>query len=686
MKKLTKELAALSLATAVAALGGCGGTDTTGATNPFSGNGNPAGATPVTPPPATAALFQPEFGILPYPTDLYFVGSTDGTLNIQPPNATQPWQSAVNALDGYSTTAVIREQFGSALDPTSFSPANVIIIPVNIDNSTKATVGVAGAPLTYGVDYTVNVGQETGGSSILEITPKHPLTPSTGLTNNGYLVLLMDTIKDAAGGTATADTDYATIKAALPTCTSIANATLNGICQLTGAHLQIAQALGINPAHVVVSFSFSTQSIIDTMAAVAQLAKAMPIGVQPTGLTTLQVLGPQPGVTGDADIYVGTLQIPYYLSRAQPLTGYWHGNPSPLDASSTYLTRFNPVPVPTETLTIPVLMTVPNALSPSKGIAPGGKWPLVIYEHGIGAYRAQMLPMAEAFAGAGFAMIAIDLPLHGITDTTNPLYAGAIERTFNLDLENNATGAPGPDGIIDPSGSHYINLASLLTSRDNLREGEADLMTLVKSVTQISLPGGVGIDGTQLHFVGLSLGSITGTTFLAMNDTVGSATLAAPGGGVASLLRYSPSIGPLIAAGLEQQGLLPGTTPYEEFFRDAQTVVDSGDAWNFMAAASSAHPIHVIQVVGSATSLPDQTIPNFATQRVISAGSLAQVSSTTFNAGGLHGYVNFTAGSHDSIWQPTASVAATVEMQTEAVVFALTNGTTIQISNPAVVQ
>ena len=52
---------------------------------------------------------------------------------------------------------------------------------------------------------------------------------------------------------------------------------------------------------------------------------------------------------------------------------------------------------------------------------------------------------------------------------------GARERTFDVDLINNATGAAGADGVVDATGTHFINLQSLLTSRDNLRQAETDL-------------------------------------------------------------------------------------------------------------------------------------------------------------------------------------------------------------------
>ena len=70
--------AVLVSACAGGGFGSVGGADTTGF------NGNPGGSTPPAQPAPATALFHPASGQLPYPTDLYFAGSTDGTLNIQP--------------------------------------------------------------------------------------------------------------------------------------------------------------------------------------------------------------------------------------------------------------------------------------------------------------------------------------------------------------------------------------------------------------------------------------------------------------------------------------------------------------------------------------------------------------------------------------------------------------------------
>src|ERR1700752_4154704 len=253
-----RNLTATGILAVALVFGGCTShSDTITPTNTFASNGNPAGSTPPPPPGAATALFNPATGQLPYPTDLYFAGSTDGTVNIQPANALWPNQASLNQLDGYSTTAVIRESFSTALNPATFTPATVIIVPVVTDNTRNlATVGVLGAPLTMGVDFSAALATHGGvGATILEIPPLHPLMPSTCIsggqflganckTGTGYLVILTNGITDASGHAAVPDSDYAAIEAALPSCASLtSNMQLHDVCLLTGAQLQIAAAL-----------------------------------------------------------------------------------------------------------------------------------------------------------------------------------------------------------------------------------------------------------------------------------------------------------------------------------------------------------------------------------------------------------------------------------------------------------
>src|SRR6185437_8178658 len=126
--------------------------------------------------------------------------------------------------------------------------------------------------------------------------------------------------------------------------------------------------------------------------------------------------------------------------------------------------------------------------------------------------------------------------------------------------------------------------------------------------------------------LGHSLGAIVGGVYLGVipSSEVWTGTLAMPGGGIAQLLLDSPDFGPRIVAGLQAQGIQQGTTLFEQFFRDAQTAVDSGDPINFIAAAAANHPLHIIQVVGGGSVPPDQVVPNSATVRLCPGGTAAE--------------------------------------------------------------
>jgi hypothetical protein len=669
-------------------LAGCSGSssDGIGPTDPTSGNGNPGAPSGVG---VFHANFVPASGVLPYPTDLYFSGSTDGTLNL-PTTPFLPNASSINALDGFSTVASSTVRFSAPIDEATISPATVIVVEVDVDNATKATTGVRRL-LAFGTDYTARVAESLdSGGATLEIVPLKPLTPSSGADNVGYLVLLTAGLQDTSGNAATPDRDYLTVRTAaiadinaglaVPTCATVTNATLNGICRLTFAHLLIAQGGGVPPAAVVLSYSFSTQSTADVMAAAVATLPPAAIGVQNTGFT-LQDLNP--ALPPIADIYVGQLAVNYYLDPAAPLTGRWEAAPGGPGVPSTNLTRFNPIPVAkAENFPIPVFVTVPNAGSGQAKPVDG--WPVVIFQHGLQGNRAQSAAIAGSYAAEGFVVAAIDIPLHGITDTTSPLYQAGAERTFDLDLVDNATGAPGADGVIDGSGTHIINLTSLLTSRDNLRQAALDIVQLAGALPTLDLDNDTvpDLDGSRIHFAGLSLGGIVGTVANALPVQTVSAYLSVPGGGVANLLRDSAALGPRIQAGLEAAGLVADTTLYEQFFRDAQTAVDAGDPINFIAGAVAARPVLLTQVVD------DTVVPNSATQRLVAAAPFVKTATPGLNpvGAGTGTWVHFTSGSHGSLLSPTASVAVTTEMQTHAVSLAVSGGAAFAITNPAILE
>jgi len=715
-------------------------------TNPTTGNGNPSGGSTAPLPAATAALYAPAQGVFPFPNDLYFSGTTDGTINI-PANGLIPNQVGLNALDGWSTTAPIRINFGGPLDPTSFSAATVRVYQITVSNTTKAVSGFT-RPLTYGSEFTVGVATDTGvGPMIMEIRPVVPLQPSAGPATptsplpegTGYLVLLTNGIRMVGGAAATADADYATIKTTLgatinpANCASLSTATMRGACGFAASELLVAAnpALGplaLSPSNVIVSAHFTTVATRDTLRALGQVifnpaAPVPAIGVSPLSVPL------NPDISTSLPTYAsarfGTVTVPYYsyIPTAQAPGGIstdtavlrtaWRAAaapPAPLadPANERNLTRFNPIPEVRGSKQIPLLVVMPNGIlpapagNPNWSVKPTAGWPVVIFQHGITRDRSDALALAQGFVAQGYVIVAVDLPLHGITATTSPLYQATNEQTFNLDLVVNASGASGPDGVIDSTGTHFINLPYPLASRDNLRQGVVNLLALTRALPNLDLDGDtVGdIDPARIAFVGQSLGSIVGISFGAAlptptNFPVPTATplrvptmvFSVPGGGVASLLRDSPTFGPRINAGLAQQGLLPGTTLYAQYFRDVQAIVDAGDPLNFVTQTATNRSIYFQQMVGGGTppggttiALPDQVIPNSATQRLITAitnnglaGGLAFPRVVPGQQTPGDGYVNFVYGDHGSLLSPTAAPTATAEMQTETVLYTAGN-------------
>ncbi|MGH8174346.1 MAG: hypothetical protein ACREPX_14500, partial [Rhodanobacteraceae bacterium] len=489
---------------------------------------------------------------------------------------------------------------------------------------------------------------------------------------------------------------------------------LEPLRQLTNSQEAAAIAAGVSPGTFAISWVATTESTTVSLQAVNSVVEASPPAkteLAPTG-KTLADLGL--GLPAVADIYIGVIELPYYLSAPSvenpiaPLTEFWRGAPGAyippcadfgLDPTSTNITFCNPIPVATTLVTVPMVVTLPN--SRSGRTKPSTGWPVVIYQHGITRNRTDAFAVAGTLAAQGFAVVAIDLPLHGITNTSNPFYIGntpfvalgAEERTFDLDLSDNSTGAPGPDDSIDPSGTWFINLQSLLTSRDNLRQGAADLLELAHTIPSMHYSTGNDFDGSRIALVGQSLGSIVGTVFLQVNPTVNVALLSVPGGGIARLLDGSPTFGPRIRAGLEAAGVIPGTPTYDAFMVAAQTVVDSGDPINYAIATAVEKRMLMQEVIGGGDIPPDQVIPNTVpgaplsgTEPLIAAYGLVDITQTTQNPDGIRGAVRFLQGVHGSLLDPSEYPAATAEMQGEMASMVASGGTVVQVNNPSIIR
>ncbi len=710
-----------AFALVVSILAGCGGSSSTPRSEPAPPTTNPDG-TPTT--DVITANFDPSNGVLPFPINLLLSGSGDLTINIpvsDPTDFGDP-QVALNALDGFSTVSPWTFTFSDPVDPATITPGNSVrLFQVQFVFGTIAVQQVV-TELVPGQDYVATVAGTDPSGRTVAIVPLRPLEEMTG-----YMAVVTNAVQDAEGNPATPSQTYFLTKRTDPLVTEggvsteplLDNETaqaLEPLRQLVNAQEAAAEAVGIARDDIVLSWSATTQSITPVLNVVRSTLSATSSNLAPTGLTTADVLPPgaSPGI---ANLFIGVVELPYFLgvpsaeNPTAPLNQFWEASPGNyippfdelgLDPTSTNITVANPIPVERDRQTVPVLVTVPNQFSGQ--VKPAGGWPVVIFQHGITGNRSQALALADTMASIGVVVVSMDLPLHGITQTnpmdpTQPLAAlyvdntpfGPIanERTFDLDLQDNASGAPGPDGNIDSSGAYFINLQSLLTARDNLRQGQVDLSTLALNVPFMDINGdGVSdFDGSNISFVGLSLGSIVGTGFLAVEPTVNNAVLSVPGGGIANLLAASQTFGPVIRAGLQQAGVEPDSPEFFQFLGAAQQVVDSADPINWSTVAVQDNSILLHEVIGD-TVVPNSVpgAPLSGTEPMIRIMGLETITATTQSAAGIRGATRFSVGSHGSLLDPSANPATTAEMQSQAASLIASGGTTVIVNDASVIQ
>ncbi len=307
------------------------------------------------------------------------------------------------------------------------------------------------------------------------------------------------------------------------------------------------------------------------------------IGVDPALVRTNAASADMTGVTGASSPIAGVLQ-PFRTGAA--LTNYYH-----------------------------VPRAVPFVYMAPTGTAPAAGWPLVIFQHGITSQKESVFTIAQTLAAVGYAVVAIDLPLHGA-----------------LQVTGHTTGSQW--------GQDFMAIGAPLTGRSNFQQGAVNLNRLELTVRT----GGFAGLGTAkpsmatIRYIGHSLGSMVGAYYLAGNTTMNTTAgqppytqtslnadmkgyLGVPGGRTAYVIQNSPAFGPTVDAGLAAVGVAKGSPSYHQFFLVTQSVIDTCDP------ATMTTPL--------AAGLPSRL-----SNRIV----IQESTSTAFGAAGTDGYPTPTNG------------------------------------------
>jgi hypothetical protein len=304
---------------------------------------------------------------------------------------------------------------------------------------------------------------------------------------------------------------------------------------------------------------------------------------------------------------------------------------------------FNPNPAQALAETIQVLIATPKTGVTCTGALAGLSGPplnincspMVIFRHGLGRGRADMLAIANTLAGSGLTTVAIDAEKHGdrsfctsgVSDGcipgagTSGICATQLPPGAQADANppgkcpngflyrgvssactaspSSCTFNPTVAGIPYVSGNYLVS-ANFFRTRDTLRQDIIDQSQLVRAIAfapPASFAGGatghtvfdhmvangaVVIDPTKVYYVGQSLGAIQGAANVAANPRISKAVLNVGGGTVVDIFTNSPAFAANTNQLLAGLGILPGAnTAYLQFLVVAKTILDPADPVNF---------------------------------------------------------------------------------------------------------
>ena len=192
----------------------------------------------------------------------------------------------------------------------------------------------------------------------------------------------------------------------------------------------------------------------------------------------------------------------------------------------------------------PVERLVEFTLTIPERVDIGDPIPTVIFGHGLMTSRELLYLIAEPLSQQGWAVISMDLALHGERSVclrdSNCRDGGTCDEQHACVNPDGTPGqlerieSPWPDGPSYPitSGEPFIILEDIQASRDHFIQASVDLSQLVRVVRGADwrkATGGWTLDGQDVFYLGMSLGGILGSILTVIEPTIETFVLNVPG-------------------------------------------------------------------------------------------------------------------------------------------------------------
>ena len=599
-------------------------------------------------PATTWVVADPATGVVPVPSDFLLDPTTH---KVSQAAADAFGIPALTTLDGFSTTGMdIAQTSGPVLASTVRSSADqgVYLYKLSGGGATQvSTVYVQPPPITLDPStghacVPVNPQGDFGPTCVTDVLGIQPALalPTAGgpvalpplEESTTYAVLVTDKVKDAAGDALSKTTLGQILLFQNPLCTPSPACVQNptaAVSQLPGVsgpeaagleamRLQLQPAVaalagdhGVASSSVTMAYTFRTQSFTQVA---LQLGSA-PYAKDQSG-ADLFPDAPVAAVPVTSAAMAAKWGVPPELLAAG-ISTFVEATVLTFDKLDPASGAFFPDPVAGTPTPIPAIVAIPAGTPPATG------WPLVVFHHGLGRSRGDVLLIAQALAGNGMVVAAIDSAKHGArawcsmntvtgvasgcatgvtcdttvfaqqpTDppTARPgLCQGALQTVpIACDPTVTPTCWDGTGGNSVTSGAFLIS-SNLFRSRDSTRQDILDQSMLVRVLTtangMTALSGAAGspvvVDPTKVFYVGQSLGSLDGTTDLAANPRFSRAVLNVGGATIIDVLTTSPSLSGAFLQVLESIGITPGTKEYLLFTIGAKWILDPAEPANF---------------------------------------------------------------------------------------------------------
>jgi hypothetical protein len=547
----------------------------------------------------------PDSRVLPWPSDALL--AADGQLEVSVPF---PYESSVrdnlkqlasslSQSDGFATT---RSIFFPVSDPVVVDDGAAATV-VDLDDPTKTW----SFPLFYRAEAKQLVAMAPLGTALRE--------------RHAYGCWISGGVHDAKGS------------ALHPSSTMSAAMSGRGVYGSRASYQKLARVLASKMVKPLAATAFTTQTLTGWVPkALADLA-AMPPAARFTRLfaaaselddlfggpatTTKPGLPPKGGggVRHDAVSLVveGEFDTPHYLSATPGTLGLF--DPSmPVKAVDK----------------VPFILVLPTR-------SDYANTPVLIFQHGIGDDRSQVLTVANDYAARGYATLGIDELWHGsrCPDSSDSVW--------------NLSGKPGSDGIgdgcsaitwfFDFNGDDSAGILAVDPRyvRDNFKQAAIDLMQEVRLAS-----GGdwsavraadarlatLSLDGSHLVYTSESFGSILGAIVIAVDPLLESAVLDVGGSGLLTELvpdsaEFAQLLQPFVAGAFDIEVDLthPDVLPVraQMSLNVLQAVVDPGDGMALSTVMDASKNVLLVQ------AYLDETVPNQANEALARAFGATEV-------------------------------------------------------------